>query len=465
MGSRPAQRVTQPRCLLFIPSRILPTTLLAALLVPSIGLGFAAAETRIVTGTGEHRMGDRDTREDAIQLATEAAKRNALEQVSTYLESVTVVTDLNMTRDEIRMYTAGVVMVQDQQISTFLEGETVVIRVDLIAEVDEEDVAQAITALRKNDDARLELVTVKAELDQLQQELEAANKALAAASTPEQVKEISGQRQELLNKVQSNAMVSQAWTDWVLAGPVVYAYPGVGFDQVQALLHAAGRLSPSNPRVQAAQQVIATQSAAIPYQPPPAVTNTSTTSPTPGSRSPMTLNEIHQIVSPTPTLTNIAPAPIQQAPLPQAATSPSSRRLQSVTQLNPFLLMPPGSVPNATPSGQQGQPREPRHPWSSRNFSRMYQQTPPVTQSSSPTVAPAPGASPAPPSVAGQPLPSRSSRYLSQRLNSILNGAPAHVPHMPSRMAPAVPQAAPQGGGGRGGGGRRGGGGGRGGGR
>ena len=78
----------------------------------------AFGEVRVVNAQGEHRMGDRDTREDAIRLATEAAKRNALEQVATYLESVTVVSDMDVTRDEIRTYTAGLVIVLNQQRST-----------------------------------------------------------------------------------------------------------------------------------------------------------------------------------------------------------------------------------------------------------------------------------------------------------------------------------------------------------
>jgi hypothetical protein len=40
-----------------------------------------------------------------MRLATEAAKRNALEQVATYLESMTVVEGVDVTRDEITTYT------------------------------------------------------------------------------------------------------------------------------------------------------------------------------------------------------------------------------------------------------------------------------------------------------------------------------------------------------------------------
>src|SRR5918996_3402824 len=70
-----------------------------------------SAEVRTVTAQGEYRLSDRDTKEDGIQLAAEQAKRNALEQVASYLESITVARDLDVTQDEIRSYTAGVVVV------------------------------------------------------------------------------------------------------------------------------------------------------------------------------------------------------------------------------------------------------------------------------------------------------------------------------------------------------------------
>src|SRR5437879_13882776 len=114
-------------------------------------------------------MGPRDTREHAVRLATEASKRHALEQVATYLESVTVVTNLDVTSDEIRAYTAGLILVLDQQISTRLDGDTVVIRVDLTAQVDPDELMHAIDALRENENARRDLAYLKAALDQIHQ--------------------------------------------------------------------------------------------------------------------------------------------------------------------------------------------------------------------------------------------------------------------------------------------------------
>ncbi len=219
----------------------------------------ALADIRVVNAQGEHRMGDRDTREDAIRLATEEAKRNALEQVATYLESVIVVSDMDVTKDEIRAYTAGLVVVLNQQISTTLDGDVVVVRADLLAQMDTDEVARAITSLRENEDARMQLAELKKENEQLHEELHAVNQTLGTAATPEQVQQAAQKRKEILNRVQSNAMVSQAWTNWILVSP-----GGI----LQGLLNSASGLSPVNPHIAIAQQIFASRQPRVPGQPP-----------------------------------------------------------------------------------------------------------------------------------------------------------------------------------------------------
>ena len=167
---------------------------------------------RVVTSSGEYRMGNHDTRIDATRLAIDDAKRQALEQVATYLESMTEVKNLDVTRDEIRTYTAGIVMVLNQQTSTRLEDGEIVIHVDLTAQVDEHEVIQAIASLRENESAKQELITLRIKTDQLRQQLHAANQALATANTPEQVQALTIQRQQLLDRVQADALIAQALT-------------------------------------------------------------------------------------------------------------------------------------------------------------------------------------------------------------------------------------------------------------
>ena len=332
----PFPLITSPSLSLFILFVILSVW-------PSVTL----AEVRVVTAQGEHRMGDRDTREDAIRLATEAAKRNALEQVATYLESITIVDGLDVTKDEIRTYTAGLVLILEQDTNTTLNGDTIVVSTDLVAQVDTEEVGLAIAALRENEDARHQLVALQQENDQLQQDLDAANQAMASASTAEQTQQAAQQRQDILNRVQSNAMVSQAWTDWVLVSPVVYSYPWVGLPQTQALLNVARGLYPTSPHVLAAQQVITTRPPPSPPQrhshyAPRAAQQTMPSHQIvsqPGSRPvPLTLNEISHTTPTTP------PQIGNQPPAGQSTPQTGSRTLTDIHQLNP-LLPPTNSAP------------------------------------------------------------------------------------------------------------------------
>lgn len=271
------------------PVHILPFVAFSLFFFLLCHAAVVSAEVRVVLSQGEFRMGDRDTPEDATRLATEAAKRNALEQVATYLESVTVVEGADISKDEIRTYTAGVILVLDQQTHLWLDGDQIVVTVDLMSQIDSDDVVQAILAFRENESARHQLITLKNEIDDLHKELEAANQLLASAATAEEAQYATLQRQELLNRVQSNAMVSQAWTDWVIVGP--YGYPASwGGVPPYGLLSAARGLYPGNPHLDLAQQSIVIQSPPVPHNSP------SVTQPAlrlPGMRPvPLTLNEI-----------------------------------------------------------------------------------------------------------------------------------------------------------------------------
>ena len=328
----------------FLRSLLPSMGLVGLFIILSVWPTVALAEVRVVTAQGEHRMGDRDTKEDAVRLATEAAKRNALEQVAVYLESVTIVDGLDVTKDEIRTYTAGIVLVLEQTTNTTIDGDTIVVRTNLVAQIDTDDVQQAIAALRDNEDARHQLVALKHENDQLQQDLNAANQALAQASTTEQIQQSVQRRQDILNRVQSNAMVSQAWTDWVLVSTAGYASSSlVGLAQLQALLTAAHGLYPTSPHVYVAQHTITTKQPPLPPQPP--------VPPAPGTRQPTMPRHLIIPAPGSPTVSRTLNDFTYRTPTapPQAAAGqlPIVRRLPpSMHQIHPPPLQHIPGVPN-----------------------------------------------------------------------------------------------------------------------
>jgi hypothetical protein len=351
----------------------------------------ARAEVQIVLSQGEFRMGDRDTKEDAVRLATEAAKRNALEQVATYLESVTVVEGVDVTKDEIRTYTAGLVLVLEQQTTLSIDGDTVVVDVDLTSQIDTEEVAQAILAFRDNEDARRQLAALKSEIDDLHKELEVATRSLAAATTPEQVQQVSLQRQDILNRVQSDGMVSQAWTDWVIVGPLMYPMPWLGMPHPQALLSTAQHLYPASPHVPIAQRVIVPTPTPAAMQPAPQQ---------PGARPvPLTLNEISHATPTMPVhLGNPSSGANQTHLEPTAPVPTASRSLMDIRRLN--------ALRSAASSGAHaaGQPAAPSDSQSMRTLQQFLQ--PPAAALQPPRAS------------SGPPGTSRGSRSIESRQQS-----------------------------------------------
>jgi tetratricopeptide (TPR) repeat protein len=210
----------------------------------------AEAEVRTLTATGEYRMGDNDTKTDAKRLALLDAKRLALEQVGTYLEGVTEVKNLSVTKDEIRSYTAGIVEVVEQAARTTLEGETTVVRVDVTVRVDTADVAKQLRELRRNELAKEDLLRAKAEADLLRKELEAKNRQLAALKGGA-AETVVQERQVVLARADANELVARTWQ--VPAGAkddIMTTAKTPTPEQVAAYranLHAALKLDPDNP--------------------------------------------------------------------------------------------------------------------------------------------------------------------------------------------------------------------------
>ena len=300
---------------------------------------------RIVTATADYRMGEHDTKMDATRMTIEAAKRQALEQVAMYLESVTEVKHLDVTRDEIRTYTAGIVTVLNQQTRTRLEDGGVVIHVDLTAQVDQNEVIQAINALRENERATHELASLRTEAEQLRQQLDAANVALATANTTEQVHALTLQRQQLLNQMQADDLVAQALTGYAYVTPARVR-------QINELLSRARQLYPSNRHLPSVEQSMnahdnAHNSASIPsalVPSPTPGTQSASASPPPGSHSPLAAP-----LPQSPLATPLPPSPLA-APLPQSPLTMPLPQSPLATPLAPSPLAKPlGPSPLAAP--------------------------------------------------------------------------------------------------------------------
>jgi len=176
-------------------------------------VGNASAEIRMIAATGEYRMGDNDTRTDAKRLALLDAKRLALEQAGTYIESITEVKNLALAKEEIRAYTAGIVEVVEQEARDTVEGSTHIVQVSVTAKIDMNLVARQIDALHKNESIKAELLRLRTEKDQLRQLLDIQTHQILGLKSKKEIVESASQRQKSIAKAEITEILTRAWIE------------------------------------------------------------------------------------------------------------------------------------------------------------------------------------------------------------------------------------------------------------
>jgi hypothetical protein len=77
------------------------------LLFTSYNISFS--QIRIVYASQKYVMGDRDTKSDARRICFLEAKRMCLEKAGTYIESSTEVLNYQLTKDQIKAFSAAVI--------------------------------------------------------------------------------------------------------------------------------------------------------------------------------------------------------------------------------------------------------------------------------------------------------------------------------------------------------------------
>ena len=141
------------------------------------------AEVRTITATGEYTMGEAETPLVAKERAAIQAMRSASEQAGVYLESITEVKNLQLTKDEIMVLTSAVLEVLDKKyIQRSIDTGGLFFTCTVTARVDTANIEkmkdrardkQAVDTLKK----------VQEDYAKAQREIEKLNQELAAART------------------------------------------------------------------------------------------------------------------------------------------------------------------------------------------------------------------------------------------------------------------------------------------
>jgi len=157
----------------------------------------------------------------------------------------------------------------------------------------------------------------------------------------------------MLNDLQANGLVSQAWTSVVYATPGFYSYPWIGISGINGLLLQAQRLSPRHRHLPLAQQMVTT----LPGQAPPIQPGVTST-PRPSLLVPSAPHAHHQ----APPLLNLQGLPAKVGDIVVIPTPRSVPPVlhQSAPQPQPYQLHPshfwrpsPPNIPTAPSIAQQ----------------------------------------------------------------------------------------------------------------
>lgn len=215
----------------------------------------ARAEVKIIEAESSYVIGDNDTNVGARRIATQQAQRKALELAGVYVESLTEVKNYQLTKDDIKTYTAGILetkVVADELRGTAAKRESYIkvqCKIDtavLLAQIDRyresEDLKEQLDASEKDNE------TLRKERDALVAQLKSETNKTKAAET----------RQKLDTVLAKEEANDEAHTVWINIGSQLVQVDGNGrpikqadLDNSAIVLQKAIKANPQNPRARA----------------------------------------------------------------------------------------------------------------------------------------------------------------------------------------------------------------------
>jgi tetratricopeptide (TPR) repeat protein len=149
--------------------------LVCLLIMPAFFSGLANAKSVEFTREYTYQASEADSKLTSRAITMEQIKRLLLEELGTFLTSRTEVRDAQLTKDEIVSFTAGTVATII--ITEKWDGSSYYMKAQIKADPDQ--VTDAITAIKKNDDDADELKRLRDKSDDSMKEIERLKKELA----------------------------------------------------------------------------------------------------------------------------------------------------------------------------------------------------------------------------------------------------------------------------------------------
>src|SRR3990172_170918 len=155
------------------------------LFFPSLGF----AQTKEIISEGTYNMGDGETPSVAESRALLQAKRTALEQAGTYVESYTKVENLQLTKDEIQVLASGIMEVEILDKKRTIVGDGFHFWVKIKAKVNPDKIEEMAKRVKEKSVIE-DYKKIQEAYDKRQREIEELKKQLAGAKGEKEKKQI-----------------------------------------------------------------------------------------------------------------------------------------------------------------------------------------------------------------------------------------------------------------------------------
>lgn len=191
-----------------------------------------SAETKTFIKEYTYQASEDDSRNSSRTLALREVKMLLLEELGTYLESVTEVQNFRLTKDRITALTAGIV--QTEIIADKWDGDSLKYWLQAKIVADSDEVIKSIDALRNDRAKTKELEEIKRRSDELLRENQKLRKELSVTTIEQKAKEL-----EAYNKTINELSA----IEWYELGSVARMYIVRPKDAIKALNESI-RLNP-----------------------------------------------------------------------------------------------------------------------------------------------------------------------------------------------------------------------------
>src|SRR3989338_7050917 len=155
------------------------------LFFPSLGF----AETKEIISEGTYNMGDGETPSVAESRALLQAKRTALEQAGTYVESWTKVENLQLTKDEIQVLASGIMEVTILDKKRTVVGDGIHFWVQIKAKVNPDKIEEMAKRVKEKSVVE-DYKKIQEDYAKSQREIEELKKQLAGAKGEKEKKQV-----------------------------------------------------------------------------------------------------------------------------------------------------------------------------------------------------------------------------------------------------------------------------------